>query len=135
MMRRENTVMVHLTIIGAWWSGPCGRGRMGHTRGETLPQRTAIQGSPAMITAVTNVYQVNAPGKDPGKHPFKKYFEELQIGDQIITEKRTITSDDIDRFADLAGSFYAHIKKRISVAPCLKSRWPWISYHEYSRLL
>ncbi|MBL0234151.1 MAG: phenylacetic acid degradation bifunctional protein PaaZ [Chitinophagaceae bacterium] len=86
---------------------------MGGIRGvKHYLQRTAIQGSPAMITAVTNVYQVNAPGKDPGKHPFKKYFEELQIGDQIITEKRTITSDDIDRFADLSGDhFYAHIKE------------------------
>ena len=86
---------------------------MGGIRGvKHYLQRTAIQGSPAMITAVTNVYQVNAPGKAPGKHPFKKYFEELQIGDQIITEKRTITSKDIDRFADLSGDhFYAHIKE------------------------
>ena len=74
-------------------------------------QRTALQGSPTTITAITNVYQPNAKGKEPGKHPFKKYFEELQIGDQIITEKRTITSEDIDRFADLSGDhFYAHIK-------------------------
>lgn len=86
---------------------------MGGIRGvKHYLQRTAIQGSPAMITAVTNVYQVNAPGKDPGKHPFKKYFEELQIGDQIITDKRIITSEDIDRFADLSGDhFYAHIKE------------------------
>jgi oxepin-CoA hydrolase/3-oxo-5,6-dehydrosuberyl-CoA semialdehyde dehydrogenase len=75
-------------------------------------QRTAIQGSPAIITAVTNVYQMHAAGKDPGKHPFKKYFEELQIGDQIITDKRVISSEDIDRFADLSGDhFYAHIKE------------------------
>ena len=44
-------------------------------------------------------------------HPFKKYFEELKIGDQMITEKRKITSEDIDKFADLSGDhFYAHIK-------------------------
>ena len=74
-------------------------------------QRTAIQGSPTMITAITNVYQQYAKGKDPGRHPFQKYFEELQIGDQLITEKRMITSEDIDRFADLSGDhFYAHIK-------------------------
>lgn len=85
---------------------------MGGLRGvKHYLQRTAIQGSPTSITAVTNVYQPNAIGKDPGKHPFKKYFEELQIGDQIITEKRIITSEDIDRFADLSGDhFYAHIK-------------------------
>ncbi len=85
---------------------------MGGLRGvKHYLQRTAIQGSPTTITTITNVYQQNATGKDPGKHPFKKYFEELQIGDQIITDKRTISSEDIDRFADLSGDhFYAHIK-------------------------
>jgi oxepin-CoA hydrolase/3-oxo-5,6-dehydrosuberyl-CoA semialdehyde dehydrogenase len=85
---------------------------MGGIRGvKHYLQRTALQGSPNMITAITNVYQPNAAGKDPGKHPFKKYFEELVIGDQLITEKRVITADDIDRFADLSGDhFYAHIK-------------------------
>jgi oxepin-CoA hydrolase/3-oxo-5,6-dehydrosuberyl-CoA semialdehyde dehydrogenase len=85
---------------------------MGGLRGvKHYLQRTALQGSPTTITAITNVYQPNAKGKDPGKHPFKKYFEELQIGDQIITPKRTITSEDIDKFADLSGDhFYAHIK-------------------------
>jgi len=85
---------------------------MGGIRGvKHYLQRTALQGSPTMITAITNVYQPNAKGKDPGKHPFKKYFEELVIGDQIITEKRVITSEDINRFADLSGDhFYAHIK-------------------------
>lgn len=85
---------------------------MGGIRGvKHYLQRTALQGSPTTITAITNVYQPNAAGKDPGKHPFKKYFDELQIGDQLITEKRVITSEDIDRFADLSGDhFYAHIK-------------------------
>lgn len=85
---------------------------MGGLRGvKHYLQRTALQGSPTMITDITNVYQPNGKGKDPGKHPFKKYFDELQIGDQIITEKRLITSEDIDRFADLSGDhFYAHIK-------------------------
>ncbi len=85
---------------------------MGGLRGvKHYLQRTAIQGSPTTITAITNIYQQYAAGKDPGKHPFTKYFEELQVGDQIITEKRTITSEDIDKFADLSGDhFYAHIK-------------------------
>lgn len=85
---------------------------MGGVRGvKHYMQRVALQGSPTTITAITNVYQQNARGKDPGKHPFKKYFEELVIGDQLMTEKRIITSEDIDRFADLSGDhFYAHIK-------------------------
>lgn len=85
---------------------------MGGIRGvKHYLQRTALQGSPTTITEITNVYQPYAKGKNPGKHPFKKYFEELIIGDQILTEKRIITSDDIDKFADLTGDhFYAHIK-------------------------
>ncbi len=85
---------------------------MGGIRGvKHYMQRVAIQGSPTSITELTNVYQPYAEGKDPGQHPFKKYFEELQIGDQLITSKRLISSEDIDRFADLSGDhFYAHIK-------------------------
>ncbi len=85
---------------------------MGGLRGvKHYLQRTALQGSPTTITAITNVFQPNAKGKDPGKHPFKKYFEELEIGDQIITEKRVITAEDINKFADLSGDhFYAHIE-------------------------
>jgi oxepin-CoA hydrolase/3-oxo-5,6-dehydrosuberyl-CoA semialdehyde dehydrogenase len=86
---------------------------MGGLRGvKHYLQRTALQGSPTTITAITNVYQSNAIGKKTDKHPFKKYFEELKIGEQIITEKRIITSEDIDKFADLSGDhFYAHIKE------------------------
>lgn len=85
---------------------------MGGVRGvRHYMQRVAIQGSPTTITSITNVYQPHAKGKDPGQHPFRKYFEELKIGDQIVTEKRLVTSEDIDRFADLTGDhFYAHIK-------------------------
>lgn len=85
---------------------------MGGVRGvKHYLQRTAIQGSPTMLTEITSVYQPFGKGKDPGRHPFQKYFEELQIGDQLVTEKRVITADDIDRFADLSGDhFYAHIK-------------------------
>ena len=83
---------------------------MGGLRGvKHYLQRTAIQGSPTMITAITNVYQPHAKGNNPGQHPFTKYFEELEIGDQIITDERVITSNDIDKFADLSGDhFYAH---------------------------
>ena len=44
------------------------------------------------------------------EHPFSKSFEQLEIGDQIITAKRLITAEDITAFADLSGDhFYAHI--------------------------
>lgn len=86
---------------------------MGGMRGvKHYMQRVAIQGSPDMITAVSNVFQPGATGNTDTIHPFKKYFEELGIGDQLITEKRLITSADIDRFADLSGDhFYAHLTK------------------------
>jgi len=85
---------------------------MGGLRGvKHYLQRTAIQGSPDMITAITGIYQPFAKGNIEDKHPFKKYFEELKIGDQIITDKRIITSEDIEKFADLSGDhFYAHMR-------------------------
>lgn len=85
---------------------------MGGIRGvKHYLQRTALQGSPTMITAVTRVYQPHAKGIQDTVHPFRKYFEQLQIGEQLLTEKRQITAEDIDRFADLSGDhFYAHIK-------------------------
>ena len=86
---------------------------MGGMRGvKHYMQRVAVQGSPTSVTAISRIYHQNARGLTPEVHPFKKYFEELQIGDQIITDKRVITSEDIDRFADLSGDhFYAHLKE------------------------
>ena len=86
---------------------------MGGVRGvKHYMQRVAIQGSPTSITAITQSYQPNAKGIQSDVHPFRKYFEELHVGDQIITKKRTITSEDIDAFADLSGDhFYAHKKE------------------------
>ena len=85
---------------------------MGGMRGvKHYMQRLAIQGSPDMITAVSHVYQPGAKGRTPAVHPFQLYFEELQVGDQLVTGKRLITAEDIDRFANLSGDhFYAHLK-------------------------
>jgi oxepin-CoA hydrolase/3-oxo-5,6-dehydrosuberyl-CoA semialdehyde dehydrogenase len=84
---------------------------MGGLRGiKHYMQRVALQGSPTMLTAITNVYQPGAKANTQTIHPFKKYFEELNIGDQLVTEKRIITIEDIDNFADLSGDhFYAHL--------------------------
>lgn len=85
---------------------------MGGVRGvKHYMQRVAVQGSPNAITEITQSFQPNATGIQTDKHPFRKYFEELQVGEQIVTEKRVITSEDIDAFADLSGDhFYAHKK-------------------------
>ena len=42
-------------------------------------------------------------------HPFRKTFEQLEIGDTVQTKSREITLGDIQQFADFTGdSFYAH---------------------------
>ncbi|MFN2438291.1 MAG: phenylacetic acid degradation bifunctional protein PaaZ [Chitinophagaceae bacterium] len=86
---------------------------MGGVRGvKHYMQRVAVQGSPTSITAITKSYQPNAKGIESTIHPFRKYFEELEVGDQIITKKRIISSEDIDAFAELSGDhFYAHKKE------------------------
>ena len=88
-----------------------GSEEMGGIRGvKHYMQRVAIQGSPSMITAISNVYQPGAKGNISNTHLFTKYFEEINIGDQLLTAKRLITSDDIEKFANLSGDhFYAHL--------------------------
>ncbi|GAC1419656.1 MAG: phenylacetic acid degradation bifunctional protein PaaZ [Flavisolibacter sp.] len=83
---------------------------MGGVRGvRHYMQRVAVQGTPTTLTALTQSFQPNAKPNKTSVHPFRKYYEELSIGDQIITEKRKITSEDIDAFAALSGDhFYAH---------------------------
>ncbi|MEO6759877.1 MAG: MaoC/PaaZ C-terminal domain-containing protein, partial [Saprospiraceae bacterium] len=73
-------------------------------------QRTAIQGNPTDITAVTNQYQVGAAQTETPVHPFKKYFEELFVGETLITAKHTVSEADIHNFANVSGdNFYAHM--------------------------
>jgi len=83
---------------------------MGGIRGvKHYMQRVAVQGSPTMLTALTHTYQAHAHQTLDEKHPFRKYFEELQVGDTVITHKRTITEADISNFANLSWDhFYAH---------------------------
>jgi oxepin-CoA hydrolase/3-oxo-5,6-dehydrosuberyl-CoA semialdehyde dehydrogenase len=83
---------------------------MGGIRGvKHYMQRVAVQGSPSMITALTHTYQPHAAQLLEEKHPFRKYFEDLQVGDTVITHKRTITEADITGFANLSWDhFYAH---------------------------
>jgi oxepin-CoA hydrolase/3-oxo-5,6-dehydrosuberyl-CoA semialdehyde dehydrogenase len=73
-------------------------------------QRTAIQGHPSMITAVTNVYQYGAKQSEKVIHPFQQYFEDLEIGETLVTAKHTVTETDIINFANVSGdNFYAHV--------------------------
>ncbi|MFM9947903.1 MAG: phenylacetic acid degradation bifunctional protein PaaZ [Saprospiraceae bacterium] len=73
-------------------------------------QRTAIQGHPTMITALTQVYQYGARQIETPVHPFQRHFEELQIGETYTTHNHTVTDADIVNFANLSGDhFYAHV--------------------------
>ena len=83
---------------------------MGGVRGVLhYMQRTAIQGTPDMITAITEQYQYGATYIEKEKHPFAQYFEDLEIGETYISAKHTVTEADIVNFANLSGDhFYAH---------------------------
>ncbi len=73
-------------------------------------QRTAIQGSPTTISHITNVYQQHGRQNETEVHPFRKHFEDLEVGDTLITAKHTVTETDITNFANVSGdNFYAHM--------------------------
>ncbi len=73
-------------------------------------QRTAIQGSPTTITNVTGVYQYGSRYVEKDVHVFRKHFEELEIGETVITAKHTVSETDIHNFANVSGdNFYAHM--------------------------
>lgn len=105
----------HLTHGGPGRAG--GGEELGGARGvEHHLQRTAVQGSPDLLTAITGVYQTGATRKE-GEHPFRKYYEDLEIGDAVVAGPRTITQDDIDAFAELTGdTFYAHTMPEAAAA-------------------
>ena len=73
-------------------------------------QRTAVQGSPDMLTAVTGEYIGGSAIQEHKGHPFKLTFDDLEVGDSITTESRTVTRADIAAFAESTGDrFYAHM--------------------------
>jgi oxepin-CoA hydrolase/3-oxo-5,6-dehydrosuberyl-CoA semialdehyde dehydrogenase len=73
-------------------------------------QRTAIQGSPTTISAITSQFQQGAKMNVVTEHVFQKHFEELNIGDTVITAKHTVSLADIHNFANVSGdNFYAHM--------------------------
>ncbi len=80
-------------------------------------QRTALQGSPRMISAVTNSWTPGAPEFTDGPHPFRLRFNELELGKTLITQPRTITLEDVEHFAHFTGdTFYAHMDEEAAAA-------------------
>lgn len=79
-------------------------------------QRTAIQGSPEMLTAITGVWHAGAGTRDD-QHPFRKSLQDLRIGDQVVSDEREVTLDDIAHFAEFTGdTFYAHTDEEAAAA-------------------
>ena len=75
-------------------------------------QRTAIQGSPETLSAIGHRWIKGADEVDPGVHPFRKTFEQLELGDTFKSGLREVTLDDIDHFAEFTGdNFYAHMNE------------------------
>ncbi|MEM1351803.1 MAG: phenylacetic acid degradation bifunctional protein PaaZ [Pseudomonadota bacterium] len=75
-------------------------------------QRTAIQGSPEILTAVGNKWVPGTQEITHDDHPFTRSFRDLQIGETFRTKPREITLEDIEHFANFTGdTFYAHMDK------------------------
>ncbi|KQQ68616.1 phenylacetic acid degradation bifunctional protein PaaZ [Microbacterium sp. Leaf320] len=80
-------------------------------------QRTAVQGSPEMLTALTGVWHAGAAARGDGRHPFRKSLAELRIGDQIVSASREVSLADIETFAHFTGdTFYAHMDEAAAAA-------------------
>ncbi|MFL6631809.1 MAG: phenylacetic acid degradation bifunctional protein PaaZ [Massilia sp.] len=72
-------------------------------------QRAAVQGSPTMLAAVTGEYVRGAAVKESDVHPFRRYFEDLEVGHSLLTHRRTVSEADIVNFGGVSGDyFYMH---------------------------
>lgn len=86
-------------------------------------QRTAIQGHPTTITAITNQYQIGSEMTEAKPHVFRKHFEELVVGETVFTHKHTVTDADIVNFANVSGdNFYAHMDETALEGTIFESR-------------
>ncbi|HEX4151964.1 MAG TPA: phenylacetic acid degradation bifunctional protein PaaZ [Steroidobacteraceae bacterium] len=75
-------------------------------------QRTAVQGTPDTLTALGGRWVRGSRVLDPGRHPFRIPFHELELGDTFKSAEREVTVEDIERFAALSGdTFYAHMSE------------------------
>ncbi|MET0854389.1 MAG: phenylacetic acid degradation bifunctional protein PaaZ [Microterricola sp.] len=80
-------------------------------------QRTAVQGSPAVLTALTGQWRAGAPSVAGEEHPFRKPLSRLRIGDAVASEAREVTLEDIGHFAEFTGdTFYAHTDEEAAAA-------------------
>lgn len=103
-----------LALLTHGGPGRAGGGEeMGGLRGiRHYMQRVAVQGNPTDISAALNYYEIGAERPESDRHPFTKFFEELEIGETLTTAKHTVHEADIVNFANVSGdNFYAHMDK------------------------
>ncbi len=100
--------MPHLVHGGPGRAG--GGEEMGGIRGvKHFMQTTALQGSPTMLSKIGNEWMVGAERVESNVHPFRKTFDEIEIGETLTTHRRTVTEADVVNFAGISGDyFYAH---------------------------
>lgn len=80
-------------------------------------QRTALQGSPARLSALTQCWLPGAPTPVAATHPFRHNYDHLRVGDTVETKARVITLEDIEHFAHFTGDeFYAHMDEEAAKA-------------------
>jgi oxepin-CoA hydrolase/3-oxo-5,6-dehydrosuberyl-CoA semialdehyde dehydrogenase len=103
--------LAHLVHGGPGRAG--GGEEMGGVRGVLhYMQRTAIQGSPETLSAIGHRWIKGADENETGVHPFRKTFEQLNLGDTFKSGLREVTLDDINHFAEFTGdNFYAHMSE------------------------
>ena len=101
--------MPHMVHGGPGRAG--GGEELGGIRGvKHFMQRTAVQGSPDILSAIGGKWVPGAATTEPTTHPFTRKFNELKIGDTLRTDPRKISLDDIEHFAEFTGdTFYAHM--------------------------
>lgn len=99
----------HLVHGGPGRAG--GGEEMGGVRGVMhYMQRTAIQGSPDVLSFIGKRWVPGSVERQPPAHPFTCTYHELEIGDTLNTPSRLISTEDIEHFAEFTGdTFYAHM--------------------------
>jgi oxepin-CoA hydrolase/3-oxo-5,6-dehydrosuberyl-CoA semialdehyde dehydrogenase len=86
-------------------------------------QRAAVQGSPTMLTAITGEYVRGAKVTESDIHPFRKHFEDIAVGDSLLTHRRTVSEADIVMFGGLSGDyFYMHFDEPAARASAFGKR-------------
>lgn len=108
--------MPHMVHGGPGRAG--GGEELGGVRGVThYMQRTALQGHPRVLSAITERYIAGAPAQIAEQHPFRLKFHELPVGYRLTTPPREITMADIEHFAQFTGdTFYAHLDEEAARA-------------------